>query len=419
MRGANLFLLGAAGLTVAGCATSNPVQVRAIADPGAKFRYGGGLLAEGRAQLALGNAGIALETFRKLQREQPESAEAFAGIAACYAAMGRYDIARANYEYALAYAPSDARLLTALASTLERLGEGDKARGVRAEAARLSAPAAVAQARSAAPAPAGVPQIASLTVKLPQPTLAAPKPAVLPEVEIAKAEFTATAVAVSAAGPVVVSKAMLTPGPELSLPREEQAPAPAPTPAPQPKPQVMLAEKPREMEFGRAEVRPFEGPYLIRSSRAEVALITTARPQWIAPSADGARLAEQRPQSAPVLPKPMARQPVLAAATQVRWVPLRYASTPTIQILNAARSQSLAARNRTALLDRGWRKIGIGDARRVRQRSLVLYTPAREMIAKRLAAHFHCSAVRSQAVAGVVVLLGRDSVRAKAMSARA
>ena len=181
----------------------------------------------------------------------------------------------------------------------------------------------------------------------------------------------------------------------------------------------MLAEKPREMEFGRADVRPFDGPYLIRSSRAEVALITTAKPQWIAPSADSARIADERPTSAPALPKPMARQSVLTAATQVRWVPLRYASTPTIQILNAARSQNLAARNRTALLDRGWRKIGIGDARRVRQRSLVLYTPAREMIAKRLAAHFHCSAVRSQSVAGVVVLLGRDSVRAKAMSARA
>ena len=200
MRGAKLLLVGAAGLTVAGCATSNAVQVRAIADPGAKFRYGGGLLAEGRAQLALGNAGIALETFRKLQREQPESADAFSGIAACYAAMGRYDIARANYEYALASAPSDARLLTALASTLERLGEADQARGLRAEAARLSAqPSTVAQATPLVPAPAAVPQIASLTVKLPEPTPVAPKPVIAPEVEIDKAEFTSTPVAVSAA----------------------------------------------------------------------------------------------------------------------------------------------------------------------------------------------------------------------------
>src|SRR6059058_2404505 len=132
MRGAG-FLLVSASLAVAGCAATHDLQVRPIADQGAKFRYGGDLLGQGRAQLALGNAGLALETFRKLLREQPASAEAFAGIAACYASMGRYDLERANYEFALAYAPNDPAFLSALANSLERLGESDQAAQVRSE----------------------------------------------------------------------------------------------------------------------------------------------------------------------------------------------------------------------------------------------------------------------------------------------
>ena len=117
MRGGRILLLGC-GLAAAGC-VEQKVQVRPIADAATKFRYSGGLLGQGRAQLALGNPGLALETFRTLQRQQPESADAFAGIAACYAAMGRYDLARANYEFALASAPTDRNLLNALASSLD------------------------------------------------------------------------------------------------------------------------------------------------------------------------------------------------------------------------------------------------------------------------------------------------------------
>ena len=52
------------------------------------------LLADAAAQLALGNVGLALEGFRKALREQPDSADAYAGIANCYEAMGRFDLAR-------------------------------------------------------------------------------------------------------------------------------------------------------------------------------------------------------------------------------------------------------------------------------------------------------------------------------------
>jgi hypothetical protein len=101
-------------------------------------------------------------------------------------------------------------------------------------------------------------------------------------------------------------------------------------------------------------------------------------------------------------------------------MPLRYASPPAnVRLLNAARSEGLAARMRVALVDRGWRKVRIGNAKTVRQRSVVLYSSGRAALAKRLAAHFGCKAVKSQAVASVVVLLGRDAIRYRSTSARA
>jgi hypothetical protein len=78
-------------------------------------------------------------------------------------------------------------------------------------------------------------------------------------------------------------------------------------------------------------------------------------------------------------------------------------------LLNAARSQGLAARTRTGLWRRGWRSIGIGDAREQRERSLVLYPAARAFTAQRLAAHFHCNAQKSASVNNIVVILGRQT----------
>ena len=103
-----------------------------------------------------------------------------------------------------------------------------------------------------------------------------------------------------------------------------------------------------------------------------------------------------------------------------QWVPLKYASaTDNIQLLNAARSQSLAAHVRLALLSRGWRKIGIGNAPVIRQRSLVLYSPARVRVARRLAAQFHCKAVQTRGIKSVLVLLGRDAALARRSTERA
>jgi hypothetical protein len=146
------------------------------------------------------------------------------------------------------------------------------------------------------------------------------------------------------------------------------------------------AVRPRPLELARADVDVPAGPRLERLSMGEVALITIDQPIW--------------------QPKVVART---ALSTTVRWVPLRNASSrPNVQLLNAARRQGLAARTRDYLLDRGWRKIEIGDAAAVRESSVVLYPASRRRTGISLAAQF---GIESRMVAQgdvLVVLLGRD-----------
>jgi hypothetical protein len=132
------------------------------------------------------------------------------------------------------------------------------------------------------------------------------------------------------------------------------------------------------------------GPRLERLSLGEVALITAGGPQW--------------------RPKVVSRT---AQSTTVRFVPLRSASAGPVRIrlLNAARYEGLAARTRRLLAQRGWRQLAIGNARRVRQSSLVLYPAHQRALAKRLAAQFGIALAKNASGTDVVVLLGRDSTR--------
>jgi len=517
-RGANVLLLGCS-LAVTGCVTDG-VQVRPLADASAKYRYSGSLLEQGRAQLALGATGLALETFRTLQRQQPESADVFAGIAACYAKMGRFDLARTNYEFALAYAPQDQALLTALANSLDQLGQRQQAAQVRVEAASLNAARVAPKVEQLAATPVGVPRVAAVTIKLPEvkniaqsaerPQIApaelapakvnlpATRPAVLKQAELhadaevasirseeipvaREATFSELPIAPPKLGPANVALASATPatlrtkglqaglqlammplddaGDEVSQPPSTRAFAPASlSPAPVvmshanpaviparvlgtdvriasaevlEAPDVRSAEREpaippqrrRDLQIAQTDAVIERGPRLERQSPGEIMLITTPDRQQAAVKAQAPRrqpiarvslaLADQ-----PVTPK--SAQERALASTGLRWMPLRYASPPAkVRLLNAARSEGLAARMRVALVDRGWRKVRIGNAKTVRQRSVVLYSSGRAALAKRLAAHFGCKAVKSQAVASVVVLLGRDAIRYRSTSARA
>ena len=72
MRGGAKTLLVTAALSTVGCAPgAKMVEIRPIADPSAKLKLGGPQLAQAKAQLALGNIGLAIEAFRVVSREQP------------------------------------------------------------------------------------------------------------------------------------------------------------------------------------------------------------------------------------------------------------------------------------------------------------------------------------------------------------
>jgi len=135
------------------------------------------------------------------------------------------------------------------------------------------------------------------------------------------------------------------------------------------------------------QVAQFSSPRLERLSPGEVALVTSARPMW------SAQVVARTQQS-----------------ITVRWIPIQSASArPAIRLLNAARHEGLAARARGVLFDRGWRRIDIGDAAEVREKSVVLYPAARGALGRSLALQFGFKAVLVSEGDALVVLLGRDA----------
>jgi len=143
MTKSHFAILSLAAVVLTACGTEM-VEVRSIKQPLAQgqqptdFR-----VAEGNAQLALGNVGLALEAYRKALREQPDSVAAIVGLATCYDRMGRFDLSRRHYEMALAVAPADTDLYSLFAQSLDAQGQRDEAARVKAElAARVVAPEA-------------------------------------------------------------------------------------------------------------------------------------------------------------------------------------------------------------------------------------------------------------------------------------
>ena len=380
-------LVYAGFLVAAGCASAPQtaeLKIRAIPDASAKLRPGAALLADANGQLAIGNVGLALEGFRKALREQPNNADAYAGLARAYEAMGRFDLARSNYEAALALAPKDPVLLTGVADSMDQQGNTVDAALARREAAAVINSMPVAQTvRVGEYRPIATAMLASsVTVELPaaRPIAApvAPRPTVKVQSPVLAQRderpiatpvlSSSVTVALPPARPLqMVSAASAIPVELPLLPETVDAPAP---------------------KLAKASSADRRGPYLERLSLGEVALVTDDRPVW------QARVVAQT-----------------RVSTTVRWVPIMTAEArPNIRLLNAAQRQGLAAQSRALLLDRGWRKIEIGNADS-RARSVVLYPIARRTLGRSLAAQFGFPA---QAVAGsnvLVVLLGRDAPR--------
>ena len=463
MRGGAKSVICGASLLLTACTTTQTadLKIRAIPDPSAKLRPGLALIGDARAQMALGNIGLALEGFRKALREDPNSAEAYSGLAKCYESMGRYDLARSNYEAALALTPRDPRLLTAVAVALDQQGETQAAAEARQDAAAVqrATEAPLPQQRIATTAPVGL--ASSITVQLPparrataigsmasavavdlapEQHAAAAEAAANPPVEVAlpmprtdqaikvAIDSRRAAVAQNSWSPTLLDQ--LGSRVNLELPpavAERAQPAPQ---MPQPRlndrvPVGLLADRPvhaslassagmlralaasfgldLQPEISRVSrqapaqpTQPERSPYLERLSPGEVALVTSGRPAW------RAQLVAQT-----------------RTSTTVRWVPIMSAEArPNIRILNGAQRQGLAAQTRTVLLDRGWRKIEIGDAGAQRERSVVFYPASRRTLGRSLAAQFGFPAQLRDDANVLIVLLGRDAARPVSSSRR-
>ncbi|HET9355082.1 MAG TPA: tetratricopeptide repeat protein, partial [Sphingomicrobium sp.] len=97
-------LLAAAMLAgVAGCAAPK-LEIREVGSAHVKQKGEptSGRVALGLTQLAMGNVGLAVESFRRALREDPQSHQAMLGLAECYLQMGKPSLARRSLEQALA-----------------------------------------------------------------------------------------------------------------------------------------------------------------------------------------------------------------------------------------------------------------------------------------------------------------------------
>lgn len=106
--------------------------------------------AKGKAQMAGGRYGLAIESFRKALQSDPGSVKALNGLAAAYDLLGRFDLAERYYRLALNFDPSSIQSLNNLGYSYYLRGEYKKARGLFERAARVDAKNAIVAANMAA-----------------------------------------------------------------------------------------------------------------------------------------------------------------------------------------------------------------------------------------------------------------------------
>jgi hypothetical protein len=356
-------------------------------------------VADGRAQLALGNVALALETFRRAVREQPGNADALTGLAMSYDRMGRHDVSRRHFEAALAVEPANERTLAAFASSLDLQGKADEAASVRSEigqrllAARtVSLPASIAPSAPEAESAAGFEEPAKTMMsehgRRDRPPSAAQANVNLP------VQPAPRVVAAVRGAPAVVASA-----PRDGTKNFPTAPAGQITIAlPPPRPVVPAEAKkaavagsqrsPAAVPVATTTWHFESGPRLERTSMAEVTLVT--------------RRVEPMPRGRGI------RQ--AAESASVRYVPLRQAGDRVaVRVLNAARVDRLAANTRRLMAQRGWKNVVIGNAAAVRARSIVLYPAHFRAAAQRLALQLGFRSAARAGTGGVTVLLGSDA----------
>lgn len=109
-------LAGCVSLMVGGCAVhQNAAPEYRLSTSAPVAVPGSSMLQRGRAQLDAGLDALAIESFRAELRQNPDSADAFNGLAVAYGRIGRDDLAQRYFETALAKDPANVRAQTNLA----------------------------------------------------------------------------------------------------------------------------------------------------------------------------------------------------------------------------------------------------------------------------------------------------------------
>ncbi|MCZ6848966.1 MAG: tetratricopeptide repeat protein [Alphaproteobacteria bacterium] len=93
--------------------------------------------AAGKARMAAGHYGLAVESFRKVLAKEPLSIKALNGLAATYDLLGRFDLAERYYRQALNLDPKSVQSLNNLGYSYYLRGEYGRARGLFERAARI------------------------------------------------------------------------------------------------------------------------------------------------------------------------------------------------------------------------------------------------------------------------------------------
>lgn len=380
-----------AATAAASCAGPGDIAVRALPTPlAAGQRSVSFRVAEANGQFALGNVALALESYRKALRDDPASVDAMVGMAASYDAMGRFDVSRRHYEAALAIEPANRDLLGRLAASLLQQGRAAEAAAIRLEIASRERTVAVTPSSGTATPGSSAPpwtMLAAATVMAAPAPPPAPvaMPVAMPEPAPAREAAAAIGASVTLALPVarqvtaVTVSLMTARAAEAPLPPVQTARAPVTPPAP-----VKLAEPVRNT-----------GPRLERMSLGEVALVTTRIP---------ANAIGQRPWISALAPA----RPQVAALSRTTHKLASLVRPAPLLLLNAARSQGLAARTRRYLTGQGFSGAQIGDARRERATTLIITPAADRLRARRIA---RVLGILTRPVEGgrLTLVLGRDA----------